>query len=360
MPGDCASADVVILANRAEAAIQFDAVRHPQMSSQRHRIDPGDCLALFFESTESLSIRAVDLGTFRLAPYGVYYVGSTAAGKAEIREIGLVAPAAGVRPAGEAIIGANVILGAPESAEDNQDHASRRIIKVAVYVDDEEPTVDRVWRKRLTDRVAAASKILERTCGMRLAVTSFGNWETDDNVHDFELSLREFEQKVRRKDVDVAIGFTNQYQITNGRTHLGGTHGPLHTHILLREWSQHVSEPERLELLVHELAHFLGAAHSPEGDSVMRPVLGDRQARARAFRIAVDPVNALAMSIVGEEIRNRGIRSFAQLSETASTRLEAVYETLAQALPEDPAPAAYLRYVRQHMRVPKRELDGTR
>jgi hypothetical protein len=182
---------------------------------------------------------------------------------------------------------------------------------------------------------------------MRLAVKSFGTWETNDTVHDFGLTLREFERQVRPKDVHLAIGFTNQYRITRGRTHLGGTHGPLHTHILLREWSQHVSEPERLELLVHELSHFFGAAHSPEGNSVMRPVLGDRQARARAFRIAIDPVNALAMSVVGEEIRNRGIRSFAQLSEPARKRLESVYTTLAQALPDDPAPMAYLRYLRQ-------------
>jgi hypothetical protein len=182
---------------------------------------------------------------------------------------------------------------------------------------------------------------------MQLTVKSFGRWETDDGVHDFELTLREFEQMVRPQGVHLAIGFTNQYQITQGRTHLGGTRGPLHTHILLREWSQHVNEPERLELLVHELAHYLGAAHSPESTSVMRPVLGDRQARARAFRIALDPVNALAMSVVGEEIRNRGIRSFAPLSKPARARLEAIYATLMQAMPEDSAPAAYRRYVRQ-------------
>jgi hypothetical protein len=83
----------------------------------------------------------------------------------------------------------------------------------------------------------------------------------------------------------------------------------------------------------------------------MRPVLGDRQARARAFRIAIDPVNALAMSVVGEEIRDRGIRTFAQLSPPSRARLEAVYATLGQALPEDPAPRAYLHYLQLQPRV---------
>jgi hypothetical protein len=346
------SAAVVILANRAETAIRFEALRQPGTTWRRHVIGPGDCIALALESSETMSVRGAGAGSYRLTPYGMYYFGSTSTGSIELREIGLATPAVVARREEEALIGAQANLGLDAPDESDKGNQSRRTISIAVYVDDEEPTVDQVWRKRLADRVGEASEILERSCGMRLAVKSFGRWETSDAVDDFELSLREFERKVRPKDVHVAIGFTNQYQITRGRTHLGGTHGPLHSHILVREWSQHVNEPERLELLVHELAHFLGAAHSPESNSVMRPLLGDRQARARAFRIAIDPVNALAMSVVGEEIRDRGITSFAQLSEPSRARLEAVYTTLAQAMPNDPAPNAYLRYVRQHKAVP--------
>jgi hypothetical protein len=83
----------------------------------------------------------------------------------------------------------------------------------------------------------------------------------------------------------------------------------------------------------------------------MRSVLGDRQARARAFRTALDPVNALAMSIVGEEIRDRGISTFAQLSEPSRARLEGIYATLAQAMPDDPAARSYLHYVRRRFRI---------
>jgi hypothetical protein len=297
-------------------------------------------------------IRGAEFGGYELQPYHVYYFGSTRAKKIELHEIGLHSAQERRNAQRPLPIGAAGDLEARQSDDDEARHKHRRTISVAVFADDEERAVDQLWKKRFEDRVAAASKIFERSCGMQLAVQSFGRWESDDRVNDFDLSLREFERNVKKPgDAHVAIGFTSQYTITRGRTHLGGTHGPLNSHILLREWSQHVSEPERLELLVHELGHFLGSVHSPESNSVMRSVLGDRQARARAFRIAFDPVNALAMSIVGEEIRDRGISSFAQLSEPARARLEGIYTTLAQALPDDPAAASYLLYVRRQFRV---------
>jgi hypothetical protein len=187
---------------------------------------------------------------------------------------------------------------------------------------------------------------------MKLTVKSFGVWQSDNAIDEFELSLREFEQNVRPRDAQIAIGFTSQYEVVRGRTHMGGTRGPMHSHILLREWSQHVSEAERLELLVHELGHYLGAVHSPESTSVMRPVLGDRQARAKAFRIALDPLNALAMNVVGEEISNRGITSFSQLSVPSRERLEMIYSTIAEAMPTDPAVQSYLEFLERQRQRP--------
>ncbi len=75
----------------------------------------------------------------------------------------------------------------------------------------------------------------------------------------------------------MAIGFTSQYMIPHGVMHLGGTRGPLYPYILIRELgSQHVSKSERLEILVHEMGHYLGASHTADMDSVMRPQLGDQ------------------------------------------------------------------------------------
>src|SRR5205085_7080037 len=116
---------------------------------------------------------------------------------------------------------------------------------------------------------------------------------TDNNINNFDKTLAEFEQNVKPEPARLAIGFTSQYEVPRGAFHLGGTRGPLHTHVLVREWSKHISEPERMEVLLHELGHFLGAVHSPAPDSVMRSILGDRIARVKDFRITFDPVNVL-------------------------------------------------------------------
>jgi hypothetical protein len=95
--------------------------------------------------------------------------------------------------------------------------------------------------------------------------------------------------------------------------------------------------------LVHELGHFLGACHSPENDSVMRPKLGDGRANLRAFRMGFDPVNLLVMNMVTDELARRPVRSLAQLSPPTRKRLIDIFGTLARAMPDDPAAPIYVR-----------------
>ena len=64
-----------------------------------------------------------------------------------------------------------------------------------------------------------------------------------------------------------------------------------------------------------------GAVHSPEPTSVMRPILADRKALAKRFLIVFDPVNALAMNVVAEEIRDHHIERFYQVSPTSARRV---------------------------------------
>ena len=145
-----------------------------------------------------------------------------------------------------------------------------------ILADDAEPTVRAIWEKRLRSRLALASDIFERYCRVRFQVSAVDTWASDENIHDFGKSLAEFESRVRPGAGRLAIGFTGRYQWVPGESHVGGIRGPLHSHILIREALRQVSEPERLEVLVHELGHFLGAVHAPDNDSVMRPTLGDR------------------------------------------------------------------------------------
>ncbi|MGC4003945.1 MAG: matrixin family metalloprotease [Pirellulales bacterium] len=146
------------------------------------------------------------------------------------------------------------------------------------------------------------------------------------------------------KDVDLVIGFTSQFELQRGQFHLGGTHGMLARHILLREFSKSMTEMEKLEVLVHELGHYLGAAHAAEPTSVMRPVLGDRQARSKRFRIFYDPLNALAINIVAAEFRG-GVRSRGELSQAGRERLLPIYATIANGDAEDPTTGNMLRCI---------------
>ena len=152
-----------------------------------------------------------------------------------------------------------------------------------------------------------------------------GNWTSDPAIRSFDQSLMEFAQKVRPFPARLAIGFTTHYEWVRGEMHLGGTHGALASHILIRESPGQVSEPERLEVLVHELGHFLGAAHTSDKTSVMRPKLGDRQSAAKTFRIGFDAPNTLIMCLMAEEMRTRHIwhpeRAFAGREDRGAGRL---------------------------------------
>ena len=104
-----------------------------------------------------------------------------------------------------------------------------------------------------------------------------------------------------------------------------------------------ITEPERLEVLLHELGHFFGAAHSPEPDSVMRPALADRKARSAKFRIGFDPLNTLVVARFGDQLRSSVERhSLAELALPVQLQLRPVYAELARAMPDDPNPRRYV------------------
>lgn len=221
--------------------------------------------------------------------------------------------------------------------------AGNAAVKVLLCVDEDEPMREPQWRARLTERLKKASAIIERHSGVRLEPVGFQTWRSDNTITVFAQTMGEFERSVTPPPDAVAIGFSSQYHVEQGRHRMGGTRGPLRRHILLREWSPRVGEPERVELLVHELGHFLGAGHSPEPTSVMRPILGDRPVRLRNETVRFDPVNTLAIAMVGEEVRRRGVRDLSQLTMARRTRLQQVYTTLTALTPGEPAGAVLLQ-----------------
>ncbi len=353
-----AVAAVAVISNRTAGDVSFTVVR-ADANGQRskpttYRVAAGDLTAVPLVRGQLASL-AGGGAQYGIEPDNAYYFGTLPSGKTELGRIGL-----GEAESPTAIGGKSDLAGSlinlpnavmPECSPEAEEAA--RTITVKILVDEEEQSRRPIWERRLKERVAAASEILERHCGMKLKVIATDTWQSDNSITDFDKAVSEFTQKVDPGEARIAIGFTSQYQIVHGRTHLGGTRGPLARHILLREWSQYVNEPERLELLVHELGHFLGAVHSPETDSVMRVILGDRQARSKRFQIRFDPLNTLAMNLVAEQWRQHPLRSYAELPPAIRDRLRLIYEAINQALPTDPAAAQYLRILeRTGVRMP--------
>ncbi len=324
----CAEAGVVVLANRTAKEVALSVVRSDDSVSP-HRLPPGDVLPVPVADNVGVAFDT-DAGPRRrlLETNTVYYF-------VENDENLDLIKAAFPEVAKRRI---------PSSASEKPIRLeSVGTIPVLVLVDDDEPAVRRIWEERLRQRFAEVSDIFQRHCRIRFEVVAVGTWDSNDRILEFENSLSEFELEVTPAPARLAVGFTSQYQIPRGRTHLGGTRGALHSHILIREWSQHITKTERMEVLLHELGHYLGASHSLEAISVMRPTLGDRLSHARSFRIGFDPPNTLIMNSVCEAIRTRNVRTLWQLHPDAKTRLHGIYTALGEAMPEDPAAAHYVR-----------------
>jgi hypothetical protein len=117
-----------------------------------------------------------------------------------------------------------------------------------------------------------------------------------------------------------------------------------------------VGHVELLQILIHEVGHFLGAGHSAEDTSVMRPTLGDQRANARSFRIGFDPPNVLAMNLFVDELRSRPVRELADVRPDVKACLREIYKTLGESLPADPAAQNFLDLLDQPRFVAPRQI----
>jgi hypothetical protein len=331
------AADVIVLANRTTGRVTA-TLRSGTPAAEKIVLPPGEVVPVFTDGRIHIGfLQGSQEKQYQLDVNSAYYFGQAKGGVLDLQRIGL----------GEETT-AQTNLSLPGTAQS----VPFTTIPVKILVDEEEAARPGIWERRLRNRVEAASTILEKYCRVRLSVVAVGTWNSDNGTNDFFKSLYEFEQEVSPSPGRLAIGFTSQYQVVRGRVHLAGTRGPLKEHILLREWSQHIGEPERLELLVHELGHHLGASHSREPNSVMRPVLGDKQAVRANFRVRFDPVNALVIAMVGEEMRRRNVRKMEDLSPETRNRLSQIYGELSRTMPNDPASPQFVRIMEHAAATP--------
>jgi hypothetical protein len=323
-----ASADVIVLANRTGGTLP---VRFAPITGQAQQLvlPAGEVVPMFLDGRAHLTFAATgDSKSYLLDANCAYYFGRGPGGRIDLQQIGL---------------GEDDSTRSGRSLPGSGSRAPTATISVKILVDEEEPGRQVIWERRLRRRIETASEILEKHCRIGLRVVAVGTWNSDNDTKDFVASLSEFEREVQPAPARLAIGFTSQWSMVTGRVHMAGTRGALHTHILAREGSPQISESEKLEFLVHELGHYLGAAHSPEPGSVMRPVLGDDRALRSNFAIRFDPVNTLIMAMVGEEIRRRDLTHISELTPDTRLRLKQIYEQLSRSLPNDLSSMRFLQ-----------------
>ena len=327
-------AAVVVLANKTDRDVRC-TVHSTSERSQQRTLSAGEVLPI--PVTERVAVTFSANGKPRrydLKANAVYYfVGSPQEMKLE--ELGLV----GVW--GEA---ARPIAKESKTTDAPAPKPARFPVKIPVkiLVDQAEPTVRRVWEKRLRKRMAEASAILERTCRVQLDVTEVDTWESDPRLTTLAELFGDFQRKVAVKPARLAIGFTGLVAPKKRDPARSVTPEPLHTHLLIREWSVR-GEPDRLEILLHELGHFLAACDSPDADSVMRLKVGDGRANHVAFRIGFDPLNTLVLNLVAEDLARGPAPGLGELSPATRKRLAEVYATLSRLSPTDPMVSRSLR-----------------
>ena len=314
---------VIVLCNRAVAKVrgQFTS---PKMSDKSFELAPGEQRLLHVNGQLSCEWRCAKYsGTHELRPFAAYVFAETGEREVQFHEIGI-----GLTP---------TLLDNNAWASQLNPARSVSVVRVRLCVDDEQPLREHRWVKEYTERLEDASKILERSFGVKFEVVDHGKWDSDDKEVDFMRSLVELEREAPMGKADLVIGFTSQYQPILGRTHLGGGRGPITSHILMREWGQVVDHGERLELLLHELGHYLGASHSPENSSYMRPVIGRRTTPGGKLTGEMDPINTLIVAMFCEERFDHHAKSLAEFAPITKIRMHYAYKALNETVPADPS-----------------------
>ena len=295
-----ALADVAVISNRMEKNVVF-VVAQKGHEQQTVRLASGDTFSFFFDGQSAVAFNDGQRNQqVALEPQSVYFFGTTPESVMFFQRL----PITG-NPVGAFRMEKNVPT--LSSAEITYSPLGINIIEVPVkiYVDDNEFSKQNVWEPRLRKRIDKVNEVYERLCHIRFKVIGVGQWKSDDNIRDFVTSMKEFELMAPAYPAALAIGFTSQYGVKPGEGHIGMTRQPFHTHILIREFAPQFSENERVEALIHELGHWLGAVHNPDPHCYMNPTLSERQSRLASFVKTFNPINTLLMNLWADVWINR-------------------------------------------------------
>jgi len=320
-PSRPVAAGVIVLANRSTGEVRFRLVEGDERAAKTltlaagHVISlPADAAARIFFDTRPAK------AAFHLRPNCAYTIN---------------------RGSDESLLFHRIDLGAADEGFERTVPAAGSgpaTVQVKLLVDDEEPSSRRQWERRLTERVAAASQILEVQCRLRLEPVALETWDSDDALRSIDDLYAEFQHEVEPRPAQLVLGFSSQAMLEPGAERPGRSGGLLTRHILLPEGGSKVSEAERLEVLVHEIGHFLGAVDRDDRGSVMRPKLCDGRARGAGFVIQFDPVNALIVSLVAEQLHGGRVGKIIDLPLATRKQLHGIYKSLHPAAQEEAPP----------------------
>jgi Flp pilus assembly protein TadD len=176
-----------------------------------------------------------------------------------------------------------------------------REYKVRVYADADYQRQTLLWSEGIEAQIARANRVLEAQFGVRLVVKELKSWRRSGHSDSLDAALNELVELDAATDVDWVLGFVSSLEVfAANQEQLGRAESPGHHMVLrgmfslaevnalnstLNELSQqerdNVTRERRLHkqtlVLLHELAHSLGAFHELSGDWIMSPYYDAKQ-----------------------------------------------------------------------------------
>lgn len=314
------SAAVVVISNAAAKPVNL-TIAPPGSAEYLAEVAPGQSLPVPSGKYVDVTFKQANQPrTLRLDAYAAY-VFAEVEGKLDLYGIEMVGPAIPL---------ADVPVAIPKPRPAVK-------IPVRILVDDADRRTRRLWEPVLKGRVEQAAKLLSQHCPVECTVVAADEWFSDPKAVDLYGVWPGFQAHVKDRHQGLTLGFTSRVPSGDGEGPFALRAGPLEGIILIRDGEPR-TEPERVEVLLQQMARYLGAVTSPDPGSVMRKTLGDGKAAFAQFHIGCDPLNTLAMNIWVEEMQQGKIGQVSDLSPGAQTRLSQIYATLQKAIPDEPLP----------------------